>query len=74
METIMEVEVEEDCTSTVTRIPIMRPTIGFCMYSFCSTDPAGGGGGGGGRCYEWQVFWTDSPNKQTPKNLGRRIT
>ena len=27
--TMMEVEVEEDCTSTVTRTPIITPTIGF---------------------------------------------
>ena len=39
METMMEVEVEELCTRTVTRIPIIRPTIGFRIYSFWNTEP-----------------------------------
>ena len=42
---MMEVEVDEDCSMTVARTPIMRPTMGFCTYSlFISTPGATGGG------------------------------
>ncbi len=34
MVTTMEVEVEELCTSTVARMPIMSPATGFCSNSF----------------------------------------
>lgn len=40
MDTMMEVEVEEDCTSTVTRMPIIRPTTGFWMYWLDMMSPA----------------------------------
>lgn len=40
METMIEVEVEEDCTNTVTRMPIMRPTMGFLMYLLLMMSPA----------------------------------
>ena len=39
MDTTMEVEVDEDCTITVTRMPIMSPTTGLLMYSFWNTVP-----------------------------------
>lgn len=39
IDTMIEVEVEDDCTSTVTRIPIIRPTIGFLTYSLFKTSP-----------------------------------
>jgi hypothetical protein len=35
MLTIMEVEVEELKTRTVTKIPIINPTAGFCISSLC---------------------------------------
>lgn len=35
METVMDVEVEELCTRTVARIPIISPAIGFCISSLC---------------------------------------
>ncbi len=34
MVTTMEVDVEELCTSTVARIPIISPATGFCSNSF----------------------------------------
>ena len=36
---MMEVDVEEDWTRTVIKIPITSPTIGFCRYSFCIKLP-----------------------------------
>ena len=38
-ETIIDVEVDDDCTKTVTRIPIMTPTIGLLTYLFLKTEP-----------------------------------
>lgn len=47
METIIDEEVDDDCTRTVTRTPIIRPTTGLLsQVDFRNTAPGVGGAGG----------------------------
>ena len=43
METMTEVQVEEDCTRTVNRTPIIRPTTGLLSRSLLWKMPPGKG-------------------------------